>query len=514
IAERAGTKQDTAERAAQIAQSLEALVDEMASLLEAPDVRAIDRLLEQARTAFAQLGRAAPDARARLEARYDDVRGKLVVRANELREAEDWKRFANVPKAESLIAMAKELAELETPRLEVLKELQKQWKAIGPIPGKKSKELWEQFKALTDAAYAKIKAVRDVESAKHADAAKVKEALCAEAEALSESTDWEATAQALKVLQQKWKESGHVPRKQGDELWKRFRAACDTFFERRKPMLDEQLAELKQNAAAKEALIAKAEAVVAKAPGEAGWGKAIGDIKNLSAQWKEIGRVPRADVEPLWQRFRAACDALFAKRDAARDAEADARRAEVEGLRADIEAVLAGGEDVGARVLAVRKRIEELSEGGDAPGGEIGALYEQMLRKAITEHGAELKGSDLDPVAMANKRTKLVARVEALRPEDAPAVSAAASPEEIAAQLKHAMQKNALFKGDGRDPYEVVEELRAEWAVVGPVVGDEAEAQAKRFEELCLQVAGPARARPEREERGGRGERGERGERG
>ncbi len=513
-------REESAERRAQIARSLEALVDEMASLLESNDVKAIDRLLEQARTAFAQAGRSAVEARDQHAARYEEIRGKLVIRAKDLRESEDWKRFANVPKAEQLVALAKELSELEQPRIEVLKELQKTWKEVGPIPGKKSKELWEQFKAHTDAAFVKIKGARELEGAKHAEAAKVKEALIAEAEALADSTDWEATASALKGLQQRWKESGHVPRKQGDELWKRFRAACDRFFERRKPMLDAQHEELEQNKALKEALIARAEAVVAKAPGEDGWGKAIGEIKSLGVQWKEIGRVPRADIEPLWQRFRTACDGLFAKRDAARDAEADARRAELEALREEMETVLAGGDDVAGRALAVRRKVAEMAERDVEPSAELRGLYERMLRVAITEHGEALRGSELDPVAMSGKRTKLIARAEALMPKAAPVVSADAAPADIAAQLKQAMQANALFKGDGRDPYEVIEELRAEWAAVGPVVGDDAEAQAAKFAEVSaavLERAGgerPPRAeRPERGERRDRGPRDDRGAR-
>ena len=233
--------------------------------------------------------------------------------------------------------------------------------------------------------------------------------------------------------------------------------------------------------------------------------------------WKEIGRVPRADVEPLWQRFRAACDGLFAKRDAARDAESDARRAELESLRGDMEAVLAGGDDVAGRALAVRRRVVEMTERDVEPSAELRGLYEQMLRVAITEHGEALRGSELDPVAMASKRAKLIGRAEALLPKQAPAVSADAAPADIAAQLKQAMQANALFKGDGRDPYEVIEELRAEWAAVGPVVGDDAEQAAARFAEVSAaalaQHGGERPARPAREERPARGDRGDRGAR-
>src|SRR6185312_12511144 len=115
--------------------------------------------------------------------------------------------------------------------------------------------------------------------------------------------EWAATADKLKALQGQWKDSGHLPRKQGDELWKRFRAACDKFFERRKPMLDARSAEEAENLERKHALIARANAVADGAPNDGGWGKAITEVKNLQAAWKEIGYVPRRDADTVYRTF-------------------------------------------------------------------------------------------------------------------------------------------------------------------------------------------------------------------
>ena len=99
--------------------------------------------------------------------------------------------------------------------------------------------------------------------------------------------------------------------------------------------------------------------------GEGGWGKAIGEIKELQREWKEIGFVPRRDADAVYKAFRAACDSLFAKRDAARDGEANAHRAEIDALEGRDRAMSrAGGDDVvdardrgarqGARARAAR----------------------------------------------------------------------------------------------------------------------------------------------------------------
>jgi hypothetical protein len=181
-AARDARRKEDAERGVAIAASLAAMVEDMEKL-DTKDGRAIDRLLQQAGKAFEHIGKVAADQREALSDRYTKARGKLVVRVSELREARDWQAFANVPKAEALIATAKDmLAEEPTPDLgNRLRQLQALWKEVGPMPQRRSKELWEQFKALCDQIYDKVKGFRSVENEKFADVAKQKEALITEA---------------------------------------------------------------------------------------------------------------------------------------------------------------------------------------------------------------------------------------------------------------------------------------------------------------------------------------------
>ncbi|MGE0871619.1 MAG: DUF349 domain-containing protein [Kofleriaceae bacterium] len=496
-AERAAKQQEAAERGAAVAASLEAMCADMEQLAgsDAKDGRAIDRLLSQAAKVFEAIGKVGPDKRDALAERYQAARGKLVIKASDLREAEDWQRWSNVPKAEALIATAKQMAEAPaTPDLgNRLRQLQALWKEeVGPMPQRRSKELWEQFKASCDQVYDKVKGVRAAEQEKLAEVIKLKEQLIAEAEAVADSTDFATTSAKLKQLQAQWKQSGHLPRKQGDELWKRFRAACDRFFERRKPMLEAQRAQENENLALKQALIARAEAVTASA-GEGTWGKAIAEIKELQRQWKEIGFVPRRDADAVYSAFRRACDALFAKRDEARDAEANAHRAEIEALKAEIEWVKMGGEGMVARALAVRTKATEL--------GVLRDEITQMVQHLITEHTDDVIGTELDPSRLRAKRDKLIARAEELLPKtpDAPAEGV-----DIAQQLKQAMSRNAFgdLRFSGRDPVEVIDELRAAWADVGPIIEDHD--QQWRFDEIVmavLEAVHPGESSPERSDR-------------
>ena len=499
--ERAARAKEDAERGAAVATSLRALCDDMEQLADAQgrDARGIDRLLGQAAKAFEAIGKVPPAERDQIADRYRVSRGKLVTKAGELREAEDWERWTNVPKAEALIETAKQMVDAPaTPDLgNRLRGLQALWKEVGPMPQRRSKELWDLFKTTCDQVYDKVKGVRAVENEKFDEVTKVKEALIAEAESIAESTDWAATAEKLKGLQAQWKASGHLPRKQGDELWKRFRSACDKFFERRKPLLDAQHDEEVANLQRKHGLIARAQAVADGAPNEGGWGKAIGTIKDLQAEWKEVGYVPRRDADAVYRAFRAACDSLFAKRDAARDGEANAHRAELDGMKAEIDAVIAGGDDVVARAIAVRAKARE----ANALSTEVDA----MVRHVLANHADALKGTELDPAQLRAKREKLIARVEELLPKQA--VAAEAGPADLASRLKAAMRKNAFgdLRFSGRDPIEVLDELRTTWTEIGPLLDDEDHAQAERFEEIIGRVleANGAQPRKAEESQGG-----------
>lgn len=521
---RAAKAKEDAERGKQIAASLAAMVDEMEQLLAADTNtleggKVIDRTLTQAQKAFEQLGKVPSELRAALGDRYGATRGKLVVLVKDLREAEDWQRWANVPRAEALINEAKAMLEIEDLKDlgNKLKALQGRWKEIGSLPQRRSKELWEQFKASCDQVYDKVKGVRAVEQAAFADVAAVKEKLISAAEALSDSTDWQATAAKLKELQNEWKTSGHLPRKQGDDLWKRFRAACDKFFERRKPLLEDARNQEQQNLAAKRALIGKVQSVVSAAGKEGSdWGKAIRDVKDAQKQWKEIGFVPRSESDAIYREFRAACDALFAKRDEARDAEANERRAALEAVSSEIDAVmtLEDGAAAATRASEVRAKVTELSTDGSRPSAELAGRIDSMISHVITSFPEAVRGTPLDPTALRKRRDQLIARTAELLPKESAAAGEKSN--DVAGALRSAMRQNAFsgLRFSGRDPAEVIEELRAEWSETGPLFDDSDRDQQVRFDDTVARVLSAAgateRKREERSE-GGEGEGGERG---
>jgi hypothetical protein len=123
---------------------------------------------------------------------------------------------------------------------EELKGLQAQWKALGAVPKEQAEAVWTRFRAACNQFFERRKEHFSTREKEARDAIRRKTELCVKAEELRESSDWRATAEGFKALQAEWKTIGGVPRAKGEELWTRFRAACDHFFARRGEHLEER----------------------------------------------------------------------------------------------------------------------------------------------------------------------------------------------------------------------------------------------------------------------------------
>jgi hypothetical protein len=133
-----------------------------------------------------------------------------------------------------------------------------------------------------------------------------KEALIAEAERWSYSTDWKSASAELRLLQSRWKAIGRTGVEE-ERLWQHFRSSCDRFFQRRSAHFEELNHERARNASLKEELILIAESLRHSDDLKS----AAGRVKNLQQQWKGIGPASK-DLEPrLWDHFRHACDQVF-----------------------------------------------------------------------------------------------------------------------------------------------------------------------------------------------------------
>ncbi len=187
---------------------------------------------------------------------------------------------------------------------ESLLEIQKVWKTIGFAPKKNNAKVYERFRSACDAFFvAKREFYGGLKGEMDSNLA-AKNEICAAAEALSASEDWKATSDELISLQNRWKEIGPVPRKYSDAVWKRFRAACDAFFERKNAHFGEVEGDYKANLEKKRALLASASEKDLSS-------LTFDDIKEFQRAWGEIGFVPIRQKESLAKQYKEIVDKMF-----------------------------------------------------------------------------------------------------------------------------------------------------------------------------------------------------------
>ena len=183
--------------------------------------------------------------------------------------------------------------------------IQAEWRKIGFATRKDNQKVYDRFRAACDAFFSRKREYYNEFKDSMNDNMAKKIALIEQAEALKDSTDWKKTSDALIELQKQWKEIGAVPRKKSEQLWKRFRAACDAFFnERDKQSKPEN--DYYGNLKAKRALIEEIEAYVsvdAEADAEA--------ARGFAERWGAIGFVPFKEKEAVGAAYRAAMSAKF-----------------------------------------------------------------------------------------------------------------------------------------------------------------------------------------------------------
>lgn len=186
-------------------------------------------------------------------------------------------------------------------------ELQKVWRTIGFAPKRDNNKIYDRFRNACDQFFNKKRDFYSQNKELQNKNMQMKIDLCMEAEALKESADWKKTTQQFIDIQKRWKEIGPVPRKHSDLLWKRFRAACDYFFDRKSEHFSDIDDEQLENLNAKKALITEVENFV---PG-GDVSDALKILREFQRKWTEIGHVPIREKDEIQNRFRTAINKHF-----------------------------------------------------------------------------------------------------------------------------------------------------------------------------------------------------------
>jgi hypothetical protein len=437
-----------------------------------------------------------------LTVRLQAVRTAVTPRIKELRDAEEWKRWANVQVQEELCTKMEALIPIADNEPEKaateMRALQDKWKAVAAAPRSQAETLWTRFKAAQDQVYEKCKDFFAQQAAERQENLKKKEALVARAESMADSTDWVRTAEAIKQLQAEWKSVGPVTRGHEKAVWERFRAACDKFFTRRQEDLKERKHEWSENLARKEALITEAEQLAQSTE----WEKSAARIKQLQAEWKRIGPVRKNKSEVVWQRFRAACDTFFERYKTRDQAALQGKLVDREAAVAELEALVPGPdvtdaampEDLYSKVQAARARY---LQGPELPRHVLTPLQERVntaLLVLVQRWPDAFKNTELDPDTTRRKMEKLVTKIESLLPGDSKEPVANLSPAEVLArQWREALAANTMGAAAARQAEEArhrateqeVRSAQAAWQRLGPLDPEARKPLQDRFDRAC-----------------------------
>lgn len=291
-----------------------AIIEAAEKLKENDDVIAAFRKLQQLHAEFREIGPVASELREDIWNRFKEASTIINKKHHEYFEARKEKEEENLQKKTEI---CEKIEAIDTTTLktfaewneksEEITQLQAEWKTIGFAPQKMNVKIFERFRAACDKFFKeKAEYFQSVRSSLNENY-EAKLALVEKAESLKDSTAWKETSDILVELQKKWREIGTVPKKYSDQIWQRFNAACDAFFEAKKEAGADTRSEQQENLEKKKAII---ERLAAIEPGNQE-GELRDQLRAAQQEWNEIGHVPFKEKDKIYKLFREQMDRLY-----------------------------------------------------------------------------------------------------------------------------------------------------------------------------------------------------------
>lgn len=296
----------------------QALCAEAEALDEEADIVDAFKKLQQLHTSWREIGPVSKEIREELWTRFKNASAVI----NKKYQSFFEERKANEKKnAEGKEVLCVKIEAISTDNLKTYAAwdeatkaiigLQEEWKKLGFASRKVNTELFARFRKSCDEFFAKkaefFKRMKDELAANLAK----KIELCEKAEALKDSTEWKKTTDALIALQKEWKTVGPVVKKHSDAVWKRFIAACDTFFEEKKKQNVNVHSVEHENLKQKKDIIAQINSILENKDAE----DAPNKVRELMKKWQEVGHVPYKEKDKVYAEYKAAIDKAFEQLD-------------------------------------------------------------------------------------------------------------------------------------------------------------------------------------------------------
>ncbi|HAR66315.1 MAG TPA: hypothetical protein DCR55_08910 [Lentisphaeria bacterium] len=388
--------------------------------------------------------------------RYSAASELVNQRIQERREVQSMERFANLSAKEEMIREVEALAEdTDFPAVaKRIQEIQAQWKTIGYVPRKQSDELWARFRAVCDEQYARCKEFFGKQDVLRDAAKAAKEALCQEAELLSDSEEWRATAELFKDLLEQWKQAGSAGRKSDEYLYERFNAAASTFFEARRKYHQERDALRAENLEIKKGILESAQSLSESMD----WAGTATAYKNLQREWKETGPGPHKEEQPIWEAFHAASNAFFGRLDEVRADHSKART----GLCAELTELLAmepaawNFSVLTPKVIEIQREWRQIGPGLREEEGKLRKELKSLCDRFFGERRKWFSQLQEEREQNEARKAELIYRVE---------------------ELSESV--------DWHETATAIKAVQAEWKEIGPVPSEQRDDLNDRFRAAC-----------------------------
>ena len=218
-------------------------------------------------------------------------------------------KVALCEKAEEIAAETHDKLKDWQKKTDQINELFKVWKTIGRAPKDQNDKVWARFRGAMDSFFGNRREFLGKLKEQQTNNLNLKIDLCVKAEALKDSTDWKRTTQDLIRLQKEWKSIGPVPRRNSEKVWKRFRSACDEFFNNKSAFFKNIHVVEDDNLKAKEKLVKEITDFKVGKDKKAN----LDALKSFQRQWMEYGHVPFKEKDRIQSEYRTAIDQLIDK---------------------------------------------------------------------------------------------------------------------------------------------------------------------------------------------------------
>jgi hypothetical protein len=346
-------------------------------------------------------------------------RAKLFREQEEEKEANLKKKLDIIEKIKAMVTSPEEANKT----YQEFKALQQEWRDIKAVPAEKANELWRNYQLYVEQFYDLLKLNSEAREYDFKKNLEMKTKLCEAAEKLAEETDIISAFHQLQKLHAEYREIGPVSKELREEIWNRFKAASTVINKRHQQHFEGIRAREEENLEKKTALCERVEAIAAEEnKSSSDWDRHTKEIIEIQAEWKTIGFAPQKMNVKIFERFRAACDAFFAKKAEYFKTLKDTFKENAEKKRALIEKAKAlqdstDWKSTGDKLINLQKEWKTI---GMVPKKLGDQLWEEFLgacNKFFDARNAATAGTRGEEQQNLEKKRDVIARLKAVAEE-------------------------------------------------------------------------------------------------